>query len=191
MKALITLALVLLYSLVEAQEPVSGIYLSSTDFKLNKLAYADPCGKNHSIKLNTFLNKDYITVKHMGSKVKLKKDSIYAFVNCEGVSYRFYKREQYQMLEEKTLIIYKINYKGGKAEGFKIIAKIYFSNSLDGEILPLTLDNVKKLFKNSHKLHFALDGIFHNDKDVDVYGTEHQIYIINNFFANYKGDLNE
>jgi hypothetical protein len=170
---------------------VSGIYLSSTDFELNKLAYADSSGKNHSIRLNTFFNKDYITIKDIESTVKLKKDSIYAFKNREGVSYRFYKREQYQILEEKKLIIYRVNYQGGKAEGFKIISKIYFSNSLDGEIFALTLDNVKKLFENSSKLDFALDGFFQNGNTVDTYDTMHKIYVINNFFANYKQDLNE
>jgi hypothetical protein len=191
MKTLITVSLVLLYSFVHAQKPVSGIYLSSTDFELNKLAYADSSGKNHSIRLNTFFNKDYITIKDIESTVKLKKDSIYAFKNREGVSYRFYKREQYQILEEKKLIIYRVNYQGGKAEGFKIISKIYFSNSLDGEIFALTLDNVKKLFENSSKLDFALDGFFQNGNTVDTYDTMHKIYVINNFFANYKQDLNE
>ncbi len=57
--------LILTYSFItRSQKPIGGIYLTAANYENKTLSYAHPCGKDHRIKLNEFLGKDFITVKH-------------------------------------------------------------------------------------------------------------------------------
>jgi len=56
--------------------------LTDANYQNINLSYAHPCGKDHKIKLNDFLGKDFVTVKHNDTLHTCKKDCIYAYVDC-------------------------------------------------------------------------------------------------------------
>src|SRR5258708_11321316 len=59
----------------------SGVYLTYSDYKLNKLSYTSDCkNEKQIIKLNEFLDEPFITIKHKNEKIKLQKSSIYGII---------------------------------------------------------------------------------------------------------------
>lgn len=170
-----------------AQKPLSGIYITSDDFKNKKLTYANPCGKEHSIKLHEFLGKKHLTVNHNGATIVLSKDSIYAFVDCEGVAHRFFKEygSDYVIQENGPLTIYskEVLVSGGK--NFKSEVQYFFSVGLKGDIYSLTGENIKNRFPDNHKLHDAIDEFFPNDSGITQFDERHKMYRANHLLSGY------
>lgn len=173
---------------MHAQKAMSGVYMTADDYNNNKLAYANPCGPMHKIKLNDFWGKKYIIVTHNDTAHKLMKDSIYAYADCDGKVYRFYKdySSEYKIVENGTIVIYtKIQ---GVSEGktFKQVTHYYFSNGLSGVILELTLENVKNAFPNDHMLHDELDKFFPSGNGITDYDSRHSMFRINHVLLSIK-----
>jgi hypothetical protein len=165
----------------------SGVYLTAQDYKNGKLSYADPCGKEHHIKLNEFLGKPYITVKHNDKVVKLMKDSIYAFVNCDGHAHRFYKHHDsdYIIEENMPLTIYAKETGMTQNKGFKVGFEFYFSTTLAGDIVQLTAENLKKAYPKNNKLHDAIDQYFPEGIGITDYDKFHNSFKVNHLLAGY------
>lgn len=144
----------------------SGIYLNASDFTAGKLTYEINCStEKHKIKLNEFLNQDYITVVHDKQPYKLQKKEIFGYKDCDNLTYRFSDKSHYLILNPtEEIILYKHTIDASKNQEAEV--HYYFSISGAGEIQTLTLINLKKAFPENHKLHDALDAEFKSDGSI-------------------------
>ena len=161
----------------------SGVYLSASDFASGKLAYEINCStEKHKIKLNEFLNQDYITVVHEKQSYKLQKKEIFGYKDCDNLTYRFAGSIFYVIINPtEKILLYKHNIEASKNQKEEV--HYYFSVSGAGEIQTLTLMNLKKAFPENHKLHDALDAEFKTDDELATYDSYHKMYKVNRLFA--------
>ena len=183
---LFLLILVMKFSFAQKQDSISyrGIYIDSLDFKAGKLSYSMNCDlSSGKIKLNHFLCKGYIDVVNGNKKVQLNKDSIFGYKDCKQKDFRFYKEcdHEYQIEENKTMVIYiadvPVTPSNGKA--IQLVPHYYFSVTLDSEIIPLTIKNLKKAFPDNRKFHDKLDTEISSEKDLVSYDEVHKMYKVN------------
>ncbi|MEO7990402.1 MAG: hypothetical protein ABI663_12725 [Chryseolinea sp.] len=157
----------------------SGVYLSASDFASGKLAYEINCStEKHTIKLNEFLNQDYITVIHDKQSHKLQKKEIFGYKDCDNLTYRFAGNSHYVILNPtEKIILYKHTIEASKNQKEEV--HYYFSVSGAGEMQTLTLMNLKKAFPDNHKLHDAIDAEFKSDNELAQYDSFHKQYKVN------------
>ncbi|MEO5600003.1 MAG: hypothetical protein ABIR06_03665 [Cyclobacteriaceae bacterium] len=107
----------------------SGVYLSASDFSSAKLAYEINCStEKHKIKLNEFLNQDYITVVHDKQSQKLLKKEIFGYKDCDNLTYRFSDKSHYVIVNPtEEILLYKHTIDGSKNQ--KAEVHYYFSVS--------------------------------------------------------------
>ena len=187
MKALIFALFAFISFNLFSQEIHSGVFVSPQDYKENKLSYGNPCGKGNKIKFNEFLDKPYITIKHQGAEVKLKKDSVFAIKDCNGVVHRFYKHHDsdYIIEESKSITIYGKEFSVSTSKGFKIEIEYFFSATLDGDMYPLTLENIKRQFTGNTQLIDAIDPIFPGGQGITAYDKSQKTFKVNLFLSKY------
>lgn len=183
---LITLSLIVFGSITSsvAQQDSSGVYLSASDFKNGKLAYAINCKtQKHKIKLNEFLSKPYITVVHDGKSINLDKKNIFGFRDCDDVTYRFVNQNQYTILNptEEILLYRHVAQSASKNQPETVY--YFFSKSAQGEVVDLTLTNLKKAFPDNHTFHDMLDTEF-GSAPLTSYDSYHKIYKVNRIYLN-------
>ena len=190
--SIILLALFLTKTFAQARplnaEPIdskSGIYLTASDYKHNQLHLAGDRSINNKFRLNDFFGGKTLTLSHKGEKHKFSKDSIYGYRDKDGSDYRFYKSHsaKYKILENGRIVIYEIPQPGNKQTGFKSLVSYYFSNGTEGEVYRLSLDNLKKTFKDQPEFDI-IDANFQTDHDLITYDNYHHMFRVNRVLAN-------
>ncbi len=157
--------------------------MNGSDFSQNKLTYSIDCStEKHKIKLNEFLNKDYITVVHDKKPHNLKKKEIFGYKDCDNTAYRFIGDSHYVILNPaEKILLYKHEVPASKNQ--KVATHYFFTNGVTGEVKELTLMNLKKEFPENHKFHDALDAEFKSDADLALFDTFHKEYKINRLYT--------
>jgi hypothetical protein len=95
-------------------------------------------------------------------------------------NYRTIGDDRYQIVETNTVTIYTLNVhvrKGALEKNY------FFSIGLDGDVLPLTILNLKNAFPNNHKFHDLLDMSFKHDSDLTAYDDFHNMFKVNRLLA--------
>ncbi len=164
----------------------SVVYKTFSDYKSNKLSYEIDCKtEKHAIRLNEFFNESYITIKYKGVKIKFKKDSTYAILNCDEPLIRFQNKEHFYLAEKGGVWIFYKEISVIQSKGLKMEKQYYFSRKGDGKIIELTIDNVKQAFPDNHPLHDAISSQFQN-ADISEYDTFHRMFKINHIINTTK-----
>ena len=91
-------------------------------------------------------------------------------------SFRVVGNEQYQILEAKDIYIYSADILVRKGTTDKAY---FFSVGPNGEVLPLTIVNLKKAFPDNHRFHDVLDMAFKNDSQLTKYDDFHKMFKVN------------
>ncbi|MDP3433366.1 MAG: hypothetical protein Q8T04_10430 [Bacteroidota bacterium] len=162
----------------------SGVYKTFADYASGKMEYGIDCAtEKHKIRLNEFLDEDFITVVHEGKPYNLKKAETWGFQLCDEKIVRFQDNEHYPVADRGVLWIYtKQTVKGvGQRGGVKTITTYYFSKGGDNGILELTPLNLKATFPDNHMLHDAIDVQFKSVASLGEYDEFHKHYKINHF----------
>src|SRR5215831_11626557 len=134
-----------------ATPKTSGIYLTFADYKDGRLAFEGDCGsKTHKLSLHDVLNKPYVDVTHESEKRRYPKSDLFGFRACDGRDYRFASNFEYQILESRELYIYARGIPVNYGKGYRTIQEYYFSVGPEGEVLRLTLENLKQALPNNH-----------------------------------------
>lgn len=164
----------------------SGVYQNASDFSSGKLMYEINCStEKHKIKLNEFLNKDYITVVHDKQPHQLQKKEIFGFKDCNNMNYRFTGDSHYLILNPtEQILLYKHELLASKNQ--QAVIHYYFSKGANAEVQDLTLTNLKNAFPDRHQLHDALDAEFKSDDELNAYDSFHKMYKINRLLAANK-----
>jgi hypothetical protein len=139
----------------------SGVYLTATDYQAGRLAFAGDCGsKEHKLELHDVLHKSYIHVTHGSDKRKYAKADLFGFRACNGKDYRFATNLEYLILENKDLYIYAQDiWKQHGKVGYTERA-YYVSAGPSGDIVPLTMENLKRIVPDNQKFQSLVDRAF-------------------------------
>jgi hypothetical protein len=95
---------------------------------------------------------------------------------ADGRSYRTVGNKQYEVLDTNPLHIYSLNVIVRKGALEK---EYFFSVGPTGDILPLTLLNLKNAFPGNHKFHDSLDLMFRSDFGLNRYDKFHNMFTVN------------
>jgi len=165
----------------------SGLYMSAADYQNNKLSFAGYDGKAHKIRLKDLWGSRNLEVVHDGQKYRFHKDKVFAYQDSKRRVFRFFNNysNEYQILENKTVVIYSMKVNETASKGIRSVTRYFFSVSLDGDIIPLTLEKIKDAFPDDHKLHDELDKFFRKDEELISYDRRHQSYRINHVLGSY------
>jgi hypothetical protein len=164
----------------ETTNPKSGIYLTATDYAHHKLHLAGDQSAKNKFHLHGLFGGETLTVNHKGKNYQFSKDNIYGYKDKDGTDYRFYKSHsaEYKILESEKIVIYERQQAGSKQTNFKPLISYYFSRGADGDVYPLSLDNLKQIFKNEPAFDIV-DTNFRSNGDLISYDIYHHEYRIN------------
>jgi hypothetical protein len=95
---------------------------------------------------------------------------------ADARNYRVVGTDRYQILETKTVSIYSLDVLVRKGASEKTY---FFSIGPNGDVLPLTILNLKKAFPENHRFHDLLDMSFKHDSDLTKYDDFHKMFKVN------------
>jgi hypothetical protein len=95
---------------------------------------------------------------------------------ADARNYRVVRNDQYQIIEAKAVYIYSLDVLVRKGTTEKTY---FFSVGPKGDVLPLTILNLKKAFPDNHAFHDLLDMTFKHDSDLTKYDEFHKMYKVN------------
>jgi hypothetical protein len=95
---------------------------------------------------------------------------------ADARSYRTVGNQRYEILDANLLHIYSMNVLVRKGAAEK---RYFFSVGPTGDILPLTITNLKKAFPDNHKFHDSLDMMFRSDSSLNKYDDFHKMFKVN------------
>ena len=169
-----------------------GVYLNSPDYTKGHLSYSFDCKSSGRIELHHLLAGKYADVIIDGKKTRLNKDSIFGYRNCKNEDYRFYKSydEEFQILENKGIVIYQSYIRGSSynSKNVLMVPSYFFSSTISSGILPLTLQNLKRVFAGNIKFQVMLDAEFVGGESVSDYSVNDKMYKVTLLFN--KSNLN-
>ena len=171
--------------LMVAQTINGGVYMTLDDYTNNKLAEEVEC-KKHSNEIfkkhDVFGAKKFVVINKGVKKTYLKND-IYGYRDCENRVWRFYNKQEYEILEAKNVYIYaieKIVINGIVIERDPIY---YFSDGPNGEIKKLTTANLKATYPNNQTLNNILDAYIETNQDIKGFDATRKTYIANYLYS--------
>lgn len=171
----VILVIILTFGLIQqsnAQQQSKGLYLTYNDYLNHKLSYStDPNNLNKSvIYIHEFIGQSNVTVITNGKKQLIAKSEIFGY-HDNNHDYRFYNNLAYQIEDTTGFYIYSheklVSQMPGK--GPKPTKVSYFSKKIDGEILPLTSENIAKAFPKNTKFRYMIDVATKSDIKLDAY----------------------
>lgn len=166
-----------------AQKDSSGIYQTADDFRNHKLSYAINY-KTEKHKINDFLLFDatQVKVKHHGTTYILDKSATYGFKSTTGEVFRFVNNDTYRILNpDEDILLYLHTTQDDllKNPTRKVDEHYYFSKEAAGSLVDLTIDNLKKAFRENSKFLASIDRYFEKDEQLVSYDTKRKIYTLN------------
>jgi len=164
-----------------------GVFKTSKDYMTNKINPAE------KINLNHLFSGHYINVIEDGKEVRYCKDSIFGYKDAKGRDYRFYKvyNDEYRILENQNMVIYMIFSPTHTPKGIAqpMMPYFYFSITLNSDILPLTIINLKKAYPDNLKFHDLLDQEFGTGIPLSFYDTQNKTYRVNYILSESLNNL--
>jgi hypothetical protein len=98
------------------------------------------------------------------------------------VAIKYLRVSDFKVLERGAIIIYQRQRAGDKLNLFKPVITHYFSVKGSDKVYLLTLENLKKVYKN-RQVFEVLDTRFRTDSDLLGYDAIHQQYSINYYLS--------
>jgi hypothetical protein len=98
-------------------------------------------------------------------------------------SFRTVGSQRYEILEARDLVIYSTDVIVRKGA---LEREYFFSVGLNGEILPLTILNLKNAFPDNHAFHDRRDIVFKHNSQLTKYDDFHRMYKVNRLLAASK-----
>jgi hypothetical protein len=176
-----------LFSKAQLQSPdhtFAGIYTTYEDFKTGKLSYSSDCDhEKPKIRVHSFLQKAYIDVIHQGNKIRLQKSDLFGYQDCYGTVFRFYCNREYTLAEIRAISIYYIEEPVPWGATFVQDRVFYFSTVPDGVLIPLSVENLKKVYPQNTKFQVLLDSEIKTDADLWRYDELRCIFKVNDLYA--------
>ena len=106
---------------------------------------------------------------------------VFGVRQCDGQDYRLVSNHLYRILEAKALYIYGVQRPVSQGKGFRVVPAYYFSSGARGELLPLTLDNLHRVYASNHRFIDSLDRVW--EREIAEYDTYHQQFKVGRLLA--------
>lgn len=165
---------------------IGGVYMTSGDYNKGTISLSFDCKSSGKIKLHHFFAGRHVDIIADGKKTKLNKDSIFGYHNCKNEDYRFYKTydEEFLIRENKGIVIYSsyVRVPSSNMKENKVEMKYFFSKTINSEIMPLTILNLKRAFPDNSKFHDMLEMEFGGGESLVAYSVTDKMYKINVLF---------
>lgn len=188
-KSLVIIALFTSYLSNAQTLKVAKVYSSLSDYKSGKANFETECQGNNSLRFKLKPSKSFFQITLNKQKQTVEKTGFIALNTCDGKNYRLSNNKTYQILESKRLTIYKLSkmvrdasYQKGNV--FKEEISYFYSTSLDGDIIPLSVYNLKQSFPNDKKFHDLLETHFINDSSLIKFDSYSKTYLLNEVLEN-------
>jgi hypothetical protein len=180
MAIIITMVYLFNFCLV-AQKPL-GIYLSANDFITNKLFFVKNENRKCKIRLHdySFNSKMKIICGH--NIYKLCKDSVFGYLDWQGLPYRFYNKTNYLILNTDTNVVLYRHLVSSGSKYKDAVYSYHFSADISTSIFPLTINDLENCFKTNIEFVRMLEIYFKNDDELLQYYNLHNQYKINRLF---------
>ena len=166
-----------------AQKDSSGIYQTTDDFRNHKLSYAiNYKTEKHKINDYLFFDITQVKVKHHGTTYTHDKSEIYGYKSTTGVVFRFVDNTAYKILnpdEDLLLYLHTIPVSPLVDPTKKVEEHYYFSKDAASSLVDLTIDNLKKVFKENSKFLASIDKYFKKDEQLTSYDSKRKMYTLN------------
>lgn len=179
MKVCSLLFLILFSAGVTAQPRICGIYRSASDFTLQHLSY----GSTHTrLRLHPLFNRNILGLRYKDSLFRFKKQEIYGYLDHDGLTYRFFDGNTYQLINAPgNILLYKIS-KGPALKGQEEQFLYYFSKDALHPLIPLCLKNLQQAFEELPAFQRLLEFYFKTNDSLLEYDRIHSSYKINRLF---------
>ena len=187
MKKLVLIVHLLILGLaigLNAQNTKQGVYLSANDFTSGKISYMNENGnEKYKFHLHEFLNASTIKIIKGDKIIKLKKDSIYGFHDKNNSSYRFYKNDEFKIINQSpNIILYSKTSIEGDLKNKHLVVNYYFSATANSPVYELTKWNLKSVFINDITFQKLLDVHFQSDNELTAYNSQSKTYDLNHIY---------
>lgn len=149
-----------------AQSGKTGLYLSDADFAAGKISYG---AGHHKIQPNVPLRHGKVKVKNGTREMMLDKSQLYGYRDKDQQDYRFVGNNAYKILDAKGFNLYSRDVEVTQGKGRVKETKFYFSATPGGELMELTIGNLKQAFPGNDKFHQLLDLQFRSNDELARY----------------------
>lgn len=161
----------------------SGLYLTVQDYINQKLSYSNENSNGrYKIKVAPLFNKDRVRVIQNGEKHDYFQFDLFGYRN-KNQDYIFFNDELYNIIDNSFFYMYTrvVSSVEGKVHTQK--TNYYFSKLPDGNIMDLTLFNLKRAYPENHKFQDLLDVYFRCDNDLNWYDSFNKMYKVEHIFG--------
>ena len=185
MKA-INILILLLFTANNFTIKAQGIYRNASDFKQRYYWIKSNTNEKFKVYPHKHFHTNEIKVVCGDSIFNIAKSDIYGYTDKEGNQYRFFKNQQFKIINptENVLLYSKQILAGPKGNIPTLI--YFFSRDADSPIIELTLFNVKNTFRDNPQLIEKFDLHFKNDLDLIQYDAYYKAYKINQLINTSK-----
>lgn len=167
-----------------AQANRSGLYLTAQDYAHKKLSYSNEGSTGaYKIRIAPIFNKDRVQVIQNGEKHIFFQFDLFGYRGKNNQDYRFFKDQQYKIVGTSFFYLYTrvVSVDEGKIHYKK--TNYYFSKQPDGNIMDLTVENLKKAYPDNHKFQDLLDVYFRSDDELKWYDSFNKMYKVEHIFG--------
>jgi hypothetical protein len=134
------------------------------------------------MRLHEFFGSSYISMGQQGGYRKTyPKDDVYGYRN-KGKDFRIYKKKSYEIVDTAGFVMYSSDVLVQKGKGFLPVTAYFFSEKVKTDILPLTKENLSRVFPASPEFRYAAEAYFHNDQELMTYDNTVKQYKLKYLF---------
>jgi hypothetical protein len=166
--------------------PSSGVYLTAEDYAHGALTDGGGCEASFKVALHDVTNKPFIDIARGSRKKRYAKTEVFGVRLCDGHDYRLVSSHLYRILEAKALFIYATEHPVSQGKGFRVVPAYYFSSGARGELLPLTLDNLHRVYASNQRFIDSLDRVW--EREIAEYDAYHQQFKVGRLLAESTPD---
>jgi hypothetical protein len=171
---------------VSAQTDCGGVYLTAHDFLTGNLAYASVRSDGPNSSGDDLLTCKRVVIRNTGAGSAVDKKDVYAVKCSDGKIVRIYHEGCYTFLNPgEYILLYKVVL-NPVSKGDVLRTKYYFSKSAGGDVVELSVANLKATFPENDKFADALDTDFRGDTDLCGYDNVHKCYKLNRIYELLK-----
>ncbi|MEY4876504.1 MAG: hypothetical protein RL708_1653 [Bacteroidota bacterium] len=179
----------LISSILFAQSSSTGIYLTAKDFQQHKISFASSPQKKYKISVGEIFYSPLIKISSGDSTIKLSKNVVYGYRNADNISFRFFNKNEFEILNPmETILLYKLTVAAG-ARGSATVTKYFFSKDASSPIVPLSIYNLQKVFANDASFQEWIAIYFHSDDELLKYDAVNKMYQLNHVFQISKTNI--
>jgi len=182
-KLLTTVLLMIVFvqtTLAKAQK--TGLYLTAEDFLNHKISYESDGSNGTRIQLRGAFESSRVVVIQNGKKQPFSKNEIFGYRKGDQ-DYRYFNNSAYRIIDTQGFFIYGYIKLVPAGKGSKQAEFFYFSSKPDGEIKPLTMDNLQTSFSKDTRFLYAVEGYFRTDNELTSYDTNLKEYKLKYLYA--------